>query len=47
MNRTRKALLVTAMTLCALTGGTAGPAAAVTDPLLPHPGPDGLVWVEE
>ncbi|WP_413754724.1 hypothetical protein [Streptomyces sp. MMBL 11-3] len=47
MNQTRKALLVTAMTVCALTGGTVGPAAAVTGPLLPHPGPDGLVWVEE
>ncbi|WP_225891416.1 hypothetical protein [Streptomyces dioscori] len=47
MNGMRKALLVTAVTVCALTGGTVGPAAAVTDPLLPHPGPDGLVWVEE
>lgn len=46
MNRASKALAVTALAACALTGAGAGPAAA-GDPLLPHPGPDGLVWVEE
>ncbi|MEV1065679.1 hypothetical protein [Streptomyces sp. NPDC050263] len=47
MSRTRRALAVTALAACALTGVGAGPAVAVGDPLLPHPGPDGLVWVQE
>ncbi|WP_326573727.1 hypothetical protein OG250_01015 [Streptomyces sp. NBC_00487] len=47
MNRTREVLAVTVLTACALAGAGAGPAAAAGDPLLPHPGPDGLVWVEE
>ncbi|MDX2600630.1 hypothetical protein PV379_11515 [Streptomyces caniscabiei] len=47
MNRTREALAVTALTACVLVGSGVGPAAAAGDPLLPHPGPEGLVWVEE
>ncbi|MER5942061.1 hypothetical protein ABT121_32700 [Streptomyces sp. NPDC001928] len=47
MRRTSRALAVTALVTGALTGVAAGPAAASTDVLLPHPGPDGLVWVEE
>lgn len=38
---------MTALAACALTGLGAAPAAASTDVLLPHPGPEGLVWVEE
>jgi hypothetical protein len=38
---------VSALTVSGLAGLAAGPAAASTDVLLPHPGPDGLVWVEE
>ncbi|WP_238431578.1 hypothetical protein [Streptomyces cavernae] len=45
--RTRKALAVTVLAGLGLTGAAAGPAAASTDVLLPHPGPDGLLWVEE
>ncbi|MGY4741952.1 hypothetical protein [Streptomyces sp. ATMOS53] len=47
MSRTSRALTVTALAACALAGVGAGPAAAADGPLLPHPGPDGLVWVEE
>ncbi|WNZ14209.1 hypothetical protein [Streptomyces sp. 11x1] len=47
MNRTRAALAVTALTVCALAGSGVGSAAAAGEPLLPHPGPEGLVWVEE
>ncbi|MFE5895477.1 hypothetical protein ACWCQZ_34415 [Streptomyces sp. NPDC002285] len=47
MRRTSRALPVTALVACALTGVAAGPAAASTDVLLPHPGPEGLLWVEE
>ncbi|SDM62011.1 hypothetical protein SAMN04487981_10213 [Streptomyces sp. cf386] len=47
MRRTKRTLAVTAFAACALTGVAAGPAAASTDVLLPHPGPDGLVWVPE
>ncbi|WP_369271976.1 hypothetical protein AB5J55_19800 [Streptomyces sp. R11] len=47
MRRTSRALAVTALVACALTGVAAGPAAASTDVLLPHPGPEGLLWVEE
>ncbi|MFI7299517.1 hypothetical protein [Streptomyces sp. NPDC050121] len=47
MSRTSRALTVTALAACALAGVGAGPAAAAGGPLLPHPGPDGLVWVEE
>lgn len=47
MRRTRRALTMTALAACALTGVGAGPAAASGDVLLPHPGPEGLVWVEE
>ncbi|MDX3642873.1 hypothetical protein [Streptomyces sp. MB09-02B] len=47
MNRTREALAVTALTVCVLAGSGVGSAAAAGDPLLPHPGPEGLVWVEE
>ncbi|MBT2674500.1 hypothetical protein J7E95_27575 [Streptomyces sp. ISL-14] len=38
---------MTALAACGLTGLGAAPAAASGDVLLPHPGPDGLVWVEE
>lgn len=44
--RTARTVL-TVLTACALAGAAAGPAAAAADPLLPHPGPEGLVWVEE
>ncbi|MFJ9025410.1 hypothetical protein ACIRPU_36375 [Streptomyces sp. NPDC102259] len=47
MSPARKALAMTVLTACALTGAGAVPAAAAGDPLLPHPGPDGLVWVQE
>ncbi|MDQ0578886.1 hypothetical protein [Streptomyces rishiriensis] len=47
MNRAGKALVMTALAAGALTGAGTAPAAAAGDPLLPHPGPDGLVWVPE
>ncbi|WP_234438165.1 hypothetical protein [Streptomyces sp. 303MFCol5.2] len=47
MNRARNSLVMTVLAAGALTGAGTAPAAAVGDPLLPHPGPDGLVWVEE
>ncbi|MGW1958344.1 hypothetical protein ACWCPI_37285 [Streptomyces sp. NPDC001920] len=47
MRRTSRALAMTALAVCGLTGLGAAPAAASADALLPHPGPDGLVWVEE
>ncbi len=47
MGRMRKALAVAALAALGLTGVGAGPAAASTDVLLPHPGPEGLVWVPE
>ncbi|SER99505.1 hypothetical protein SAMN04487983_102720 [Streptomyces sp. yr375] len=47
MSRTSRTLAVTVLAACALTGAGTGPAAATADPLLPHPGPEGLVWVEE
>lgn len=47
MNRRTKALAVTALTACALAGSGLGTVAAAGDPLLPHPGPEGLVWVPE
>lgn len=47
MSRARKSLFMTVLAACALTGAGTAPAAAAGDPLLPHPGPDGLVWVEE
>ncbi|MET9835616.1 hypothetical protein ABZ078_41495 [Streptomyces sp. NPDC006385] len=47
MTRTSRALAMTALAACALTGLGAAPAAASTGVLLPHPGPEGLVWVEE
>ncbi|MFE9021886.1 hypothetical protein ACFYNL_25480 [Streptomyces sp. NPDC007808] len=47
MKRTSRALAVTALVVGGLTGLGAAPAAASPDVLLPHPGPDGLVWVEE
>lgn len=47
MRRTRKALAVAVLAALGLTGVGAGPANASTDVLLPHPGPEGLVWVEE
>nr|WP_253267688.1 hypothetical protein [Streptomyces asoensis] len=47
MSRARKSLVMTVLAACALTSAGTVPAAAAGDPLLPHPGPDGLVWVEE
>ncbi|MFD5113996.1 hypothetical protein ACFVWX_17230 [Streptomyces sp. NPDC058220] len=47
MTLTRKALVWTALAGFGLTGVGVGPAAASSDVLLPHPGPEGLVWVEE
>ncbi|MDL5199294.1 hypothetical protein [Streptomyces sp. ALI-76-A] len=50
MRRTSKTLAAMALTTLATSGVTAagaGPAAASAEVLLPHPGPDGLVWVEE
>ncbi|MDR6974106.1 hypothetical protein J2X68_000784 [Streptomyces sp. 3330] len=47
MSRMRRGLAVTALAAGALTGAATVPAAATGDPLLAHPGPDGLVWVEE
>jgi hypothetical protein len=47
MRRTKKALAVTAVAMSGLMAAAAGPATAAADPLLPHPGPEGLVWVEE
>ncbi|MFJ8633734.1 hypothetical protein [Streptomyces sp. NPDC093568] len=47
MRHTRRTIAVTALAACALTGIATGPAAASTDVLLPHPGPEGLVWVPE
>ncbi|MDT0569050.1 hypothetical protein RM704_16490 [Streptomyces sp. DSM 3412] len=47
MNRTTKALAVATLTAGALAGSGVGSAAAAGDPLLPHPGPEGLVWVPE
>ncbi|MEU9309750.1 hypothetical protein [Streptomyces sp. NPDC048256] len=47
MSRARKSLVMAVLAACALTGAGTATAAAAGDPLLPHPGPDGLVWVEE
>ncbi|MFE7278203.1 hypothetical protein [Streptomyces sp. NPDC057623] len=47
MTRTSRALAMTALAACGLTGLGAAPAAASSDVLLPHPGPEGLVWVPE
>ncbi|WP_369170399.1 hypothetical protein AB5J49_22350 [Streptomyces sp. R28] len=47
MRRTSRALTMTALAACGLAGLGAAPAAASGDVLLPHPGPEGLVWVEE
>ncbi|WP_267242479.1 hypothetical protein [Streptomyces sp. PR69] len=47
MKRRGKALAWAALAAIGMTGATAWPAAASADVLLPHPGPDGLVWVKE
>lgn len=47
MRPTRKTLAATALAALGLAGAGVAPAAASGDALLPHPGPDGLVWVEE
>ncbi|MEU9303409.1 hypothetical protein [Streptomyces sp. NPDC048269] len=47
MIRARKTVAVATLAAFAMAGLGAVPAAAAADPLLPHPGPDGLVWVEE
>ncbi|MED7951028.1 hypothetical protein PUR56_19945 [Streptomyces sp. BE303] len=45
MRRARVLTVLAVLAACAVTG--AGPAAAADDVLLPHPGPDGLVWVPD
>ncbi|MEU9980596.1 hypothetical protein [Streptomyces sp. NPDC050856] len=50
MRRTRTAPIMAALAALAALGATvagAGPAGAADGVLLPHPGPEGLVWVEE
>lgn len=46
MKRTRALTAVAVLAACCAVAG-AGPAVAADDVLLPHPGPDGLVWVPE
>ncbi|MFB6894122.1 hypothetical protein ACFCX4_32980 [Kitasatospora sp. NPDC056327] len=43
MKRTRALAVAGLLAVCVAAG--AGPAAAADEELLPHPGPDGLVWV--
>ncbi|MEU6988374.1 hypothetical protein ABZ946_33975 [Streptomyces sp. NPDC046324] len=43
----RKTVTTAMLMACGLTGIGAGPSAAAAGGLLPHPGPEGLVWVEE
>ncbi|MGW2090335.1 hypothetical protein [Streptomyces sp. NPDC001880] len=45
--RVRKTMAVAMLAACGLTAISVVPAAAATGGLLPHPGPEGLVWVEE
>ncbi|MFD4373810.1 hypothetical protein [Streptomyces sp. NPDC058486] len=46
--RVRKTMAAAMLAACALTAISLTPAGAATgDGLLPHPGPEGLVWVEE
>ncbi|MGW7431461.1 hypothetical protein ACWGIN_18190 [Streptomyces sp. NPDC054861] len=47
MTRWKKAAATTALMVVGLTGTAAGPAVASAGVLLPHPGPEGLVWVPE
>ncbi|CAD5912155.1 MULTISPECIES: hypothetical protein [Streptomyces] len=48
MTGARKTAMMAVLTVFAIAGaGTVPAAAATTGGLLPHPGPDGLVWVEE
>ena len=47
MRRARRAVAAAMLAACGLAGMGAAPAAAATGALLPHPGPEGLVWVEE
>jgi hypothetical protein len=47
VRRTKVALMMTTLAAFGLTAVGTGPAAAADGVLLPHPGPDGLVWVEE
>ncbi|GGY54442.1 hypothetical protein [Streptomyces omiyaensis] len=44
--RAKKTMTAVMLAACALAGTSAVPAAAASV-LLPHPGPEGLVWVEE
>ncbi|MFJ3505486.1 MULTISPECIES: hypothetical protein [unclassified Streptomyces] len=44
--RTKNVSMMALLAAGAMTALGAGPAAA-TDALLPHPGPEGLVWVQE
>ncbi|MER5771859.1 hypothetical protein [Streptomyces sp. NPDC001985] len=47
MGQGRLALTMMAVAALGLAALAAGPVAAASEPLLPHPGPEGLVWVEE
>lgn len=47
MTRIRAVLATSAAAFLVWGAGGAASAAAAGDVLLPHPGPDGLVWVEE
>ncbi|MFG3309715.1 hypothetical protein [Streptomyces wuyuanensis] len=45
--RVRKTMAVAVLAASGLAAVSVTPAAAATGGLLPHPGPEGLVWVEE
>jgi hypothetical protein len=48
MMRVRKTMAVALLAACGMTAVSVVPAAAAaTGGLLPHPGPDGVLWVEE
>ncbi|WP_251067576.1 hypothetical protein [Streptomyces sp. ISL-36] len=47
MRRSKAAVVVTTLAAFGLAAAGTSPATAAGDALLPHPGPDGLVWVEE
>ncbi|MFI8823900.1 hypothetical protein [Streptomyces sp. NPDC053431] len=47
MIRAKKTMAAAILAACGLTAVSVVPAAAASGDLLPHPGPDGLVWVEE
>lgn len=47
MTSVRRSASVALLAVLGLAGAGLAPAAAATGGLLPHPGPDGLVWVPE